>query len=164
MTHYQVVAECAHATVTTPFGRSVMLLMKGAFVPADAPQLQHLLDNGFVAKVGDGETGGVDAAGIPAAAYDADVPAGVTTTPVEKSAEQKRAEVEANEKAKADVELAEKRAAAKAKLPADGSVPDGRASKDVFVEYLAARGYGYGYDELARQDKDELVKLTKQQS
>ena len=62
---YQVVAECAHATVDGPYGRMVQLLYKGALIPGDAPQLQHLLKNGFVVKVGDDETGGVDAAGIP---------------------------------------------------------------------------------------------------
>lgn len=160
MTQYQVVAECAHATVNTPQGPMIVLLMKGAMVPADAPQLQHLLDNGFVAKAGPAETGGVDAAGIPAAAYTAEVPAGLTTTPVPKSEEQKQADADATEKAKADADVVEKRAAARAKLPEDGSAPDGRAGQPVWVEYLAARGYDYA--ELAKQDKAELQKLAQQ--
>lgn len=159
---YQIVAECAHATVDSPYGRVVTLLYKGALIPEGAPQLHHLLDIGSVVKVDGDETGGVDAAGVPAGAYGAEVPPGVTTTPVVKSEEQNRAEVEAADKAKADDELAEKRAAAKAKLPEDGSAPDGRAGADVFVEYLAARGYDY--DELVKQDKAELAKLAKQQS
>jgi hypothetical protein len=64
------------------------------------------------------------------------------------------------ERDKADAELAEKRATAKAKLPEDGSAPDGRASKDVLVEYLA--GKGYSYDELVKQDPAELKALAKQ--
>jgi hypothetical protein len=158
-TTYQVVAECAHVTLSTPTGRMNVLLLKGALVPADAPELERLLDLGYVAKVGGEETGGVDASGIPAGAYTSDVPAAVTSTPVEKSAEQRKADAEAAEKFKADADVADKRAAAKAKLPADGSAPDGRASKDVWVEYLA--GNGYSYDELIKQDKADLVELAK---
>lgn len=154
---YQVVAECAYVTVSGPTGRAITLREKGALVPGDTPNLQHLLDNHFVVKVGAEATGGVDADGIPSGAYTTDVPAGITSTPVEKTAEQRQADAQA----KAERETVEKRAAAKAKLPADGSVPDGRASKDVLVEFLA--GKGYSYDELAKQDRDELAKLAKQQ-
>ncbi|GIM88893.1 hypothetical protein [Paractinoplanes toevensis] len=156
---YQVVAECAHVTVNSPMGRVLNLLYKGALVPADAPELPRLLDIGFVAKIG-GETGGVDAAGIPAGAREVEVPVGVTSTPVAKTEKQLKAEQDAADKASADADLAEKRTAAKAKLPADGSVPDGRAGKDVFVEFLA--GNGYDYDEVAKvQDKGELIELAK---
>jgi hypothetical protein len=156
---YQVVAECAHVTMATASGRMLVLLLKGAIVPADAPELARLLDLGYVAKVGGDETGGVDAAGIPAGAYDADVPVAVTTTPVEKSEEQRKADAESAEKAKADAEVADRRAAAKAKLPADGSAPHGNAAKEVWVEYLAANGYDYA--ELIKQDKADLVGLAK---
>lgn len=171
MSAYQVVAECAHVTLESPYGKAVTLLMKGAMVPADAPQLQHLLDIGAVAKVDDGETGGVDAAGVPAGGYSTGVPAGITTTPVEKSEEQRNAEAEAAEqrnaeeaKAKADAETAEKREAAKAKLPADGSEPDGRASQAVWVEYLLVKHPDRRYDDLKDAEKAELQKLAKQQS
>lgn len=159
---YQVVAECCHVTVESPFGKSVQLLLKGALVPADAPQLQRLVEDGFVAKVGKDETGGVDAAGIPAAAYDADVPAGLTSTPVVKSDEQVRADREAADKAKADDEVSRKRAEAQAKLPPVGELPDGRASQAVWVEYHVRDGGNY--DDLAKQDKTELVSLAQQRS
>lgn len=160
MTQYQVVAECCYATFTSGFGESqIRLLNKGAMFPADDPKLKVYLADGFVAKVGGDETGGVDAAGIPAAAYDADVPEGMTTTPVEKSEEQRQADAEASEQVKAAAAVADKRTAAQAKLPEDGSAPDGRASKDVWVEYLAAKGYAY--DELIKQDKSDLVELAK---
>lgn len=162
MATYQVVAECAHASVNTPMGKTVVLLYKGALVPEDAPQLQHLLEIGSVVRVDQDETGGVNADGVPSGAIDGSVPPGVTSTPVEKSEEQKRAEAVADAKSKADPETAERRAAARAKLPEDGSVPDGRAGKDVFVEFLA--GKGYDYDELVKQDKPELVELAKQPS
>lgn len=159
---YQVVAECAHATVDGPAGRMVQLLLKGALVPASAPQLRHLLDNGFVVAVGDEATGGVDASGIPSGAYDASVPQGLTTTPVEKSEEQRKAEANAAEKATVEAEVADGRSAAKAKLPEDGSAPDGRAAKDVRVEWLA--GQGHDYDELMKQDDAALKDLVKQRS
>lgn len=155
---YQVVAECAHVTVNGPSGRFVNLLLKGALVPADAPELKRLLELGYVAKVGGEETGGVDASGIPAGAYDAEVPAAITSTPVAKTEEQKAAA----DKAKADAEVAEKRAAAKAKLPEGGAMPDGRAGQPVWVEYLVAKGSNY--DDVKDVDKAELIELAKQQS
>jgi hypothetical protein len=66
------------------------------------------------------------------------------------------------DKAKADADLAEKRAAAKAKLPADGSAPDGRLGQPVWVEYLVSKGSNY--DDVQSVDKDQLVALAKQQS
>jgi hypothetical protein len=80
---------------------------------------------------------------------------GLTNTPAPVDAE-------ATAAAKADAELAEKRAAAKAKLPEDGSAPDGRAGQPVWVEYLVTRGSRY--EDVAKADKDELVKLAKQQA
>lgn len=74
------------------------------------------------------------------------------------NAEQQKAAVEATENA--DTELEARRAAAKAKLPGDGTLPDGRASKDVWVEFLARRGYAY--DELVKQEPAELKALAKQ--
>jgi hypothetical protein len=96
---------------------------------------------------------------------------GATNSEVMSQAEeQRRADAEADRNAKADAEAAEKqskadaetaerRAAAKGKLPTDGSAPDGRASKDVWAEYLA--GKGYAWDELIKQDKSDLVELAK---
>jgi hypothetical protein len=49
MTVFQVVAECAHATVNDAvYGRTVQLLYKGALVSPDAPELKRLLELGFV--------------------------------------------------------------------------------------------------------------------
>jgi hypothetical protein len=97
---------------------------------------------------------------------------GTTNSEVMSQAEeQRRADAEADAKAKADAEqadkqakadadIAERRTAAKAKVDAlNGAAPDGRASKDVWVEYLATKGYAY--DELIKQDKSDLVELAK---
>lgn len=135
---YQVIGECAHATVDTPHGRAKILLYKGALVPAEAPELEHLLSTGLVAKVSDEETGGVNADGV-------------TVT----EAEQKAQGPEADAAAK----LAADREAAQAKLPPDGSMPDGRASQAVWVEYHVAQGGNY--EELSKQDKPTLVELAK---
>ena len=159
---YQVVAECAHVTLDGPSGRFVTLLLKGAPVPANAPEVERLVGDGYLAKVDDAEIGGVDAAGIPAGAYATDVPASITSTPVEKSAEQRRADAEAAEKAKADADVEKKRADAKAKLPDGGAMPDGRAGQPVWVEYLVANGSKY--DDVKDADKAELQELAKRQS
>lgn len=158
---YQVVAECAHVTLDGPSGRFSTLLLKGALVPGDAPEVERLVRDGYLAKVGSDETGGVDASGIPAGAYDTDVPAAITSTPVEKSEEQRKADRDTADKAKAGADLEKKRADARAKLPADGSAPDGRASQAVWAEYLAGRGQSY--DDVKDVDKAELQKLAEQQ-
>lgn len=137
---YQVVGECAHATIDTPHGRAKVLLYKGALVPAEAPELKHLLSTGLVEQVGDDETGGVNADGI-------------TVVEAERKAESENPEADAAAKLAAD------REAARAKLPADGSMPDGRASQAVWVEYHVAQGGDY--EELSRQDKPTLVELAK---
>lgn len=154
---YQVVAECAYVKTSDSAGVSWRLYEKGALVYGDTPNLQHLLDNGYIVKVGAEATGGVDASGIPSGAYTADVPLGVTSTPVEQTAEQRAAEAEAEASYRTAADLAERRADAKAKLPADGSAPDGRASEAVMAEWLATKGYGY--DELIKQDKAALKGL-----
>lgn len=160
MATYQVVAECAHVTMDGQSGRFVTLLLKGALVPADAPELERLLNDGYVAQAAGHETGGVDAAGVPAGAYRTDVPAAITSTPVEKTEQQRKADADAEQQRKTDADVAERRAAARAKLPDGGAMPDGRASQAVWVEYLTANGGSY--DDLKDVDKDELVKLAKQ--
>lgn len=159
---FQVVAECAHATVNTAYGRMWVLLDKGALVPADAPELPRLLDIGYVVQIG-GETGGVDAEGVPAGARLTEVPPGVTSTPVEMSAEAKadaeKAQADA-EQAAAEAEADAAREAARVKLAEIGGVPDGRSSDAVFVEYLAANGYEY--DELVKADRNTLKDLVAQ--
>ena len=173
---YQVIAECAHVTTSTTGVRSQVLLYKGAFLPEDveADRLKFLLDGGFVAEEG-------KLAVAPNAAVEQDPRRGVdSVTPDvlrgEKPAEDERpssdvagqvADVVSEEgridKAATapgeDSEVAQKRAAARAKLPTDGSLPKASHGQDVWVEYLV--GQGYDYAETSKQDKDELVKLAK---
>lgn len=59
----------------------------------------------------------------------------------------------------ADPELETRRAAAREKLPADGSMPKPQNGHDVWVEYHVAQGGNY--DDLVKQDKQDLIDLAK---
>lgn len=118
---YQVTGECAFLTVR---GAPRTLLLKGAvFNAADVPEaeLKHNEESELVEKV-DGEPAGINSEGglgpaeTPATGPDSVV----SVTPL--TAEQQR------------------RRSAAAKLPADGSAPDGRAGQDVWVEYAVSKG------------------------
>ncbi|GAB7053120.1 hypothetical protein [Catenuloplanes indicus] len=159
---FQVIAECAYAKIADAAGVSWRLFEKGALIPANTPNLDHLLRNHYVAKVGEKATGGLNADGFPSGAEDVEVPEGITTTPSGGQSVGANPNGPASDAEKAAAEVAERRAAARAKLPADGAAPDGRAGKDVHVEYLV--GKGYDYDELVKQDKADLVEMGKQQS
>jgi hypothetical protein len=163
---YQIVGECAYVSNDTPSGRTRILMYKGALVPPNAPELQHLLSTGLVVKVGGEETGGVNADGITtveAEQLDDDVTRrdsdGVLTSPAS-SGEPNTGLTTSTTGSTAGDSTDAKRAAARAKLPDDGSAPDGRASKDVWVEYHVIQGGNY--DDLVKQDKAELVKLAQQ--
>ncbi|MFI7073571.1 hypothetical protein [Micromonospora sediminicola] len=181
---FQVIAECAHVVTSTTGVRSQVLLYKGAFLPADVEpeRLKFLLDGGFVAAEGE-----VAVAPNAAVAQDprrgadsvtegelrgekpAD-PDGPSSDVAEKVAEvvseegridkaaDPSGEQAARDKAAADV--AARRAAAQEKLAAlDGAAPDGRASKDVLVEYLV--GQGSNYDDVAKAEKSDLLTMVK---
>ncbi len=165
---YQVVAECAHVLVTDHSGvKATHLLYKGAFLPeeVDADRLKFLIDGGFVAEEGETPV-------APNAAVDQDPRTGADSVSTEKLRGQSDEQIEAarreaeekakadSDAAKADQELAEKRAAAQAKLPPDGSLPDGRLGQPVWVEFLVKSGSSY--DDVRDAEKDELIKLAKQ--
>ncbi len=166
---YQVTAECAHVVTETAGGiRSQVLLYRGAFLPEDVAEdrIEFLLDSGLI-----GEAGATPLA--PNAAVQQDPRRGVDSVTSERLKGGSDAEVDAAtraaaeqaeadaEKAKADAEVAEKRAAARAKLPADGSAPHGNAAQAVWVEYVVGRGQDY--DTVKDVDRDELKALAEQQ-
>lgn len=140
MATYQVVAEAAH--VTTAGG--LKLLYKGAIVPddCDPKRVKHLLDTGLIKEIGKA----ADAELAPNAAV---VPDEFATTGGEQPA------VESGQ-----AELDRRREAARAKLPSDGSAPDGRASHEVWVEYAVARGLSR--EEAEKASKDDLRKALAQ--
>ncbi|MFG1846765.1 hypothetical protein [Micromonospora carbonacea] len=159
-TTYQIVGECAYVSTDTPSGRTRVLMYKGALVPGNAPELKHLLDSGLVVKVGGGETGGVNADGLTATEaddLDGDAPRrdsdGVLTSTYSSG------EQPTGDQSGAD-STDTKRAAAQAKLPKDGSAPHPNAGQPVWVEWHVAQGGNY--DDLAKQDKADLVKLAQQ--
>ncbi|MFC0504231.1 hypothetical protein [Micromonospora costi] len=174
MATYQLVGECAYVSTNTALGRAKVLVHKGALIPADAPELKHLLDIGMAARVGGDETGGVNAAGEPAAVADRTVvPASDGSRAMEPVEEQtatgtahgqslnvSNADAEPTEEDKAAAETAARRQAAREKLAAlGGKAPDGRASTDVLVEYLVAQGGNY--DDLIRSERSDLVETVK---
>lgn len=152
---YQVVGHAAHATVDGPHGRIRTLLMRGALVPGDAPEVPHLLSVGLIAPVGQavGETAPAPtstavAGGTPGEGSETPAGSGQQAAPDGQSPGP-------------DPEVEEKRAAARAKLPTDGTAPDGRAGQAVWVEYLVTKGYDY--DALKNEEKDALRDLASNQ-
>lgn len=155
---YQVVGECAHVVVTDHTGvAATTLLYKGAFLPdeVDKDRLKHLLDTGLVAEVKDGEEIAPNASvdqdptvGIPPLA-----PAGDGQGDGSDAGDggEKKSEPSAEEQ-----EAERKRAEARAKLPADGSAPDGRAADEVWVEYAVSKGMDRA--EAAKAGKAEIRK------
>ncbi len=144
---YQVTAEAVLATVDTQFGRMKTLMYKGAILPGSTPELRHLLDSKMVAACGDDTSTGLNAeGGLGEATTPTDAP-GSVVSPRAATAE------EIAEQAKVDAA----REAARAKLPSDGSAPDGRASAEVWVEYAVAKGMDRG--EAEKAGKDEIRKV-----
>jgi len=140
---YQVTADCVYATVDTVTGKAKTLLYRGAFVSPDAPELRHLLDSKMVAKVGDDAGFGLNAeGGLGEATTPATGPTSVVS-PSPLTAE--------------DQETERKRAEARAKLPTDGSTPDGRASNEVWVEYAVSQGVDR--TEAEKASKDDLRRM-----
>ncbi len=131
MTEYRVVAEAVH--VSTEGG--LKLIYKGAPVPPDQDpkRLKHLLDTEMIAPVGE----------VGVAPNAAVVPDEFATTGGQ------RVQPESGQ-----AEIDRKRDAAKAKLPADGSAPDGRAAHEVWVEYAVAKGLDR--QEAEKASKDDL--------
>ncbi len=160
MTTYQVVGQCAHVTtLAVDGGKRSELLYKGSILPESATEkeIAHLLSLNLIAEIG-GEPLGTHEVGAVAGG---DVRTGLDGNPVQ-SVEPgigHPVDDEASRKVKADADLAERRAAAQAKLPADGSLPDGRAGKDVWVEFLVRDGAAYG--DVKDADKAELIEMAK---
>lgn len=156
---YVVTGHMATFDTDAGQGRMRVTFYRGQRVPEDAPadQVAHHLDVNLIAEVPGNQPAGVDSAGgvvVGDQRPDGGKPG--EDIPVPTGA------LPADDKAKADDEVAEKRAAAKAKLPDGGAMPDGRAGQPVWAEYLVSKGSNY--DDVKDVDKDQLVALAKQQS
>lgn len=148
---YQVIGHCAHATTRGSSGRVRQLFFKGQLLPEDTPgqEIRHLLSVNLIKPVGAPATPTVSAS---AAQPVTDTPVGQPTLT--------EAEITATAPANpaTDTEVEAKRAAARAKLPTDGSRPDGRAAQAVWVEYLVTKGYSY--DAVVNEPKATLMELA----
>ena len=180
---YQVVGALADFTVVDDEGNTQKVTFyKGSPVPQGVPQpeIEHNLSVKLIAKMGSPEEA-IPAMVGPVGTETQRAPEGnALATPVDRvmapapSSPQVATEeqisagtVVATEQATADSQqqdaTAARRAAAQEKLTAlGGEAPDGRAGKDVHVEYLTSKGLSY--DELVKLDKPELVEMTKQES
>lgn len=127
---YQVTAEAVFATVDTMVGKTRIIVYKGGLLAADAPEIGHLLASNMVQKVSSGDdtlSTGLNADGGLGEATPADeAPPPPIHTPADMVA--------------VDAETERRRAEARAKLPADGSAPDGRAAEEVWVEFAVLQG------------------------
>jgi hypothetical protein len=184
MARYQVVAEmAAHVEVQELGGRSVQTFYQGHYLPDGVPaeRIKDLLGKGVIAEEG------VEPL-APNASVDQDPARGLESVTTEVlqgekpekprqdptlEAAEKVAEVVTEEgridkaaenprQASTDGELEQKRAAARAKLPADGSEPDGRAGQAVWVEFMVSKGSNY--DDVKDATKADLQRLHEQQS
>ncbi len=146
MTSYQVTGQCAHVTVAG-FGGGLQkqLLYRGSVIPdtATEEEIKHLLAVKAISPV-DSDFGTHE----PPRAVDPNAPPSETRRSADPTAPPP-----------VDPEVQRKRDEAKAKLPADGSAPDGRGSDAVFVEYLVARGYDRA--EAEKASSADLRKLAK---
>ncbi|MFJ8690288.1 hypothetical protein [Micromonospora wenchangensis] len=171
---YQVIAECAHVVTATTGVRSQVLLYKGAILPADVEpeRLKFLLDGGFVAAEGDVQVApNMSVEQDPRRGLDSVTPDllrgdrpddsrdGTSGSDVSERVAETVTEQGRIDKAADDGGVAEKRAAARAKLPTDGSMPKSSHGQDVWVEWHVAQGGNY--DDLATQDKAALIDLAK---
>ncbi|WP_328344805.1 hypothetical protein [Micromonospora sp. NBC_00421] len=163
---YVVTGHCAQFDTVTDAGHQRVMFYRGQTVPADAKpgQIEHNLSVGLIEKVGGSQDVGVDSAGAvvadtervgadgdPGEQFDA---ANATTGEQAESRLPERTSTE-----DAGEALATKRAAARGKLPTDGSPPKSSHGQDVWVEYHVAQGGSY--DDLAGQDKQALIDLAK---
>jgi hypothetical protein len=148
---YQVVSACAIVPVMTHDGEYLQTLYAGAGFDANPnhPRVAHNVESGYIAEVGAKAALGTDTAGVPMADDKRTAADGEPSEPVD-----------LNDPGVVN-EQQQARSAAAAKLPTDGSAPDGRASQAVWVEYLVSRGSRY--EDIKDADRADLQKLAKQQ-
>lgn len=148
---YQVQSACVIVPIVSNGDTYLQTIYAGGVFEADPDndRIIHNAESGYILELGAKATPGVDGAGVPVV-------------------DNKRADgsetgspVELNDPGTVN-EVQQARSAAAAKLPEDGSAPDGRAAQAVWVEYLVRQGYSY--DAVKGEDRAELQKLAKQQS
>jgi hypothetical protein len=158
---YQVVGAAALLTQDSVTGPMTVHVYRGAVVgPGARPEeIRHNLSVGLLAEIPADGAAGVDAAGVPLVDGQRTVGGGEPGGPEQPAAPAPAVEPSKTDGEQAGDAAAARRDAARAKLPADGAAPDGRASKDVWVEYAVAAGYDRATVEAT--DRDEIKALFK---
>lgn len=135
MKRYQVLSAAVVVPVATADGTVLQTLYRGSVLEADPTDLKvkHNADAGYITEIGEKAVAGVDNSGTPLVD---DKPTVGDGNPGDPAALNDPGVV--NDEAH---QVSARRQAAAAKLPADGSAPDGRASEDVWREYAVAKGY-----------------------
>ncbi|RKR92787.1 hypothetical protein BDK92_7267 [Micromonospora pisi] len=156
---YRVTAAVVVVTAITAHGPALSYVYRDAFVPAEAKpaEIRHLLRRGMIERVGRSAppVAAPPAEAKPDEAKPDEVPADAPdSAPVAEPNGTGDAAQQAVPFDDPD------RAAARAKLPDDGALPDGRAAHAVWIEAAVARGYAY--EAAAASSKDELRDLLKQ--
>jgi hypothetical protein len=168
---YQVVGECAHIVATDVSGvQAVILLYRGAFLPdgVEEKRLQHLIDSGLVAEVGDTPIApnssepqdpavGIRAAHKALGGNTGEEPDGDGLHPAVTDEQHAGQQAKADEEAAAEAERAEARS--KLKQNSDGTyqAPHANAGEPVWVEYAVTQGLDR--DEATKAGKDQLKAL-----
>jgi hypothetical protein len=164
---YQVVSAAVIVPVDRGDGPVIHTLYRGMVFDGDPTNVRvaHNAESGYIVEIGADAVAGVDAAGTPLVDDKPTVGDGNPGDPVPTfdpgvvNEQAHRAVAQAgDEQAKADAVEA-KRAAAAAKLPADGSAPDGRAATEVWVEYAVRQGYDR--ETVEKSSKDDIRALFK---
>lgn len=139
---WQVTAAMVVVPADTQYGRQMVHVGRRGILPPGVPQekINHLLSLGMIRKVGPA----VSAPPAPAPA------------PAVKVEEEPPPEAPPTDSVPYDHP---DRVAAREKLPAGGSLPDGRAAHAVWVE--AAVRAGYAYDAARQATKQELQELLR---
>lgn len=135
MKRYQVISAAVVVPVEGNDGVVMHTLYRGMVFDGnpDNVRVKHNADSGYIAEIGADAVAGVDNSGTPLVDDKPTVGDGNPGDPVALN-DPGVVNDEAHQ-------VSAKRTAAKASLPADGSAPDGRASREVWAEYAVAKGY-----------------------
>jgi hypothetical protein len=162
---YQVVSAAVIVPVDRGDGPVIHTLYRGMVFDGDPTntRVAHNAESGYIVEIGADAVAGVDAAGTPLVDDKPTVGDGNPGDPVPMfdpgvvNEQAHQPVVAAKPDTGADVDA--KRQAAAAKLPADGSAPDGRAAHEVWVEYAVRKGYDR--ETVEKSSKDDIRALFK---
>jgi hypothetical protein len=151
---YQVASACVLIPVAGADGLPVIsTLYRGSVFEADPDNVRvvHNVDSRYIVEIDADATPGVDVVGEPPVENERAVGDGAASDPPPPG--------DGSRPGQAATDVEAKRAAARAKLPTDGSAPDGRLGQDVWVEYAVSKGMDRA--EAEKASKADLVAALK---